>query len=118
KATFAANITRDDEKIDWTKKNEEIYNQIRGLHPWPVAYTAYQGERLKIWWAESDDSVYEGKPGEIIKVNHLEDFIVICGNNKGLRITEIQPAGKKRMSVKDYLQGATDRIKAGVQLVE
>jgi len=118
KATFAANITREDEQIDWNKTNEEVYNQIRGLHPWPVAYTAYQEERLKIWWAEMDDSVYEGTPGEIVKINDLEEFIVICGNNKGIRVTEIQPAGKKRMSVKDYLQGSADRMKTGVKLGE
>src|SRR5690625_1141074 len=42
-ATFAPNITREQEKIDWHQTNEEVYNQIRGLHPWPVAYTQYNG---------------------------------------------------------------------------
>ena len=118
KATFAANITREDEWIDWGKTNIEIYNQIRGLHPWPVAYTKYEGENLKIWWGESDDTVYDGRPGEIVKKNNNGDFVVVCGNQKGIRITEIQPAGKKRMSVKDYLQGSADRIKIGIHLGE
>lgn len=118
KATFAANITRADEQIDWNKSNLEIYNQIRGLHPWPVAYTTYEGKRLKIWWAELDEEAYQGKPGEIVKKNFPNDFVVVCGNQKGIRITEIQPAGNKRMAVKDYLQGSTDRIKIGIQLGE
>lgn len=117
-ATFAANITREDEEINWNKSNVEIYNQIRGLHPWPVAYTTYEGERLKIWWGEPDETTYNGKPGEIVEKNDTSDFIVVCGNQQGIKITEIQPAGKKRMSVKDYLKGAADRIKIGVQLGE
>lgn len=118
KATFALNITRDDEWINWEKTNVEIYNQIRGLHPWPVAYTTYEGKNLKIWWGEPDVTIYKGKPGEIVKKNNNEDFVVVCGNQQGIRITEIQPAGKKRMTVKDYLQGSAERIKIGVQLGE
>ncbi|MHA6251346.1 methionyl-tRNA formyltransferase [Oceanobacillus sp. CAU 1775] len=118
KATFAANITREDEEIDWNKTNIEIYNHVRGLHPWPVAYTTYEGKRLKIWWAELDETTYDEKPGVIIKKDDLDDFIVVCGNQKGLRVTDIQPAGSKRMLVKDYLQGSADRIKTGVQLGE
>ncbi|WP_164215413.1 methionyl-tRNA formyltransferase [Virgibacillus sp. YIM 98842] len=113
KATFAANIKRDEEKIDWTKSNQEIYNHIRGMHPWPVAFTTYENKNMKIWWAEMDDASYEGIPGEIVKIDDNEAIIVICGNQKGLRLTEIQPAGKKRMAVKDYLLGSTDRIKTG-----
>lgn len=118
KATFAANIRREDEWIDWKKSSTDIYNQIRGLHPWPVAYTSYEGKTLKIWWGEIDENEYSGKPGEIIKKNNQEDFVVVCGDKQGIRITEIQPAGKKRMTVKDYLQGSSERIKVGVQLGE
>src|SRR5690625_2914817 len=113
KATFASNIKRDEEKIDWTKSNLEIYNHIRGMHPWPVAFTTYENKNMKIWWAEIDDVFYEGIPGEVVKIDDNEAIIVICGNQKGLRITEIQPAGKKRMAVKDYLLGSADKIKTG-----
>ena len=50
--TFARNISREEERIDWTKGGKAIYDQIRGLHPWPVAYTVFQGENVKIWWSE------------------------------------------------------------------
>jgi methionyl-tRNA formyltransferase len=113
KATFATNIKRDEEKIDWTKSNREIYNHIRGMHPWPVAYTTYEKKNMKIWWAEMDDTTYKGTPGEIVEIVNGQAFIVICGDQKGLRITEIQPSGKKRMTVKDYLLGSADRIKTG-----
>src|SRR5699024_945981 len=49
-ATFAANIKREQEKIDWTNSNDVIYNQIRGLNPWPVAFTTHQNKPMKIWW--------------------------------------------------------------------
>jgi methionyl-tRNA formyltransferase len=112
-ATFATNIKRDEEKIDWNKSHWDIYNHIRGMHPWPVAYTTYEKKNMKIWWAEMDDEAYTGTPGEIVKIVDNQFFIVICGDQKGLRITEIQPAGKKRMAVEDYLRGAADRIKIG-----
>lgn len=116
KATFAANIKRDQEKIDWTKSNREIYNHIRGLHPWPIAFTTYEGEVMKIWWGEPDAQVYnKAEAGEIVQVNE-QNFVVVCGDQKGIRITEIQPAGKKRMNVGDYLLGAGNRIKTGTMM--
>ncbi|RLL45270.1 methionyl-tRNA formyltransferase [Oceanobacillus piezotolerans] len=117
KATFASNIKREQEKIDWNKSNTEIYNHIRGLHPWPVAFTTYKGKVMKLWWGEPVDTSYEGLPGEIVQVQE-DSFIVVCGNQQGIKLTEIQPAGKTRMSVKDYLRGSMDRIKIGVILGE
>ncbi|HLS10388.1 methionyl-tRNA formyltransferase [Lentibacillus sp.] len=114
RATFAYNIKREQERIDWRKRHDVIYNHIRGLHPWPVAYTTYNGKVMKIWWGEMDDGHYGGTPGEIAEIIGDEAFIVVCGNQKGIRITEIQPAGKKRMTVKQYLQGSPDRIKTGI----
>lgn len=116
KSTFASNIKRDQEKIDWKRNNIEIYNQIRGLYPWPVAFTEYQGNPMKIWKADLENNEYSGEPGEIVDIINDESLLVICGNKKSLRITEIQPTGKKRMKVKDYLLGASDRLKIGIVL--
>ncbi|WP_373895973.1 methionyl-tRNA formyltransferase [Virgibacillus natechei] len=115
KATFAMNIKREQEKVDWSKSNRQIYNHIRGLNPWPVAFTTYFGDIMKLWWGELDNEKYNGVPGEIIQKDN-EAFTVICGDQKGIRITEIQPAGKKRMTVAEYLQGSADRIKIGTHL--
>lgn len=114
-STFAPNITRDVEKIDWNQPNNSIYNHIRGLRPWPVAYTMYERQPMKIWWGEVDNSSYKGEAGEIVSIND-DSFTVVCGNQKGIRITEIQPAGRTRMTVGDYLRGAQDRIKKGIIL--
>lgn len=73
---------------------------------------------MKIWWGEPVEQVLNGEPGEIVAKENDEAFIVVCGNQKGIRITEIQPAGKKRMTVKDYLQGSSDRIQIGIKMGE
>ncbi len=112
KATFASNIKREQEKIDWAKTGEEIYNHIRGLHPWPVAYTKLNGSVIKIWWGEKVPNSTIGSPGEILSI--LEDgFIVKTGNETAIKITELQPSGKKRMSAVDYLRGAGSNLKTG-----
>lgn len=55
-ATYAFNITREQEQIDWSSSGEDIYNHIRGLCPWPVAYTTFDGDILKIWQAQKSIS--------------------------------------------------------------
>ncbi|TMN23530.1 methionyl-tRNA formyltransferase [Lentibacillus cibarius] len=111
-ATYAYNIKREQEKIDWQQPHDTVYNHIRGLHPWPGAFTTYEGNVMKIWWGEKDANTYAGTPGEIVHVDQTA-FVVVCGDQKGVRITEIQPAGKKRMAVSQYLQGSRDRLQTG-----
>ncbi|UTE75346.1 methionyl-tRNA formyltransferase [Rossellomorea sp. KS-H15a] len=116
KATFARNIKREQEKIDWTRDGEEIYNHIRGLHPWPVAYTTLDGSVMKVWWGEKV-SVTPSSPGKIIGIEE-DGFVVSTGNSTGIKITDLQPSGKKRMSAKDYLRGAGSHLEAGLMLGE
>lgn len=105
KATFAPNIKREQEKIDWTKTGETIYNHIRGLNPWPVAYTTYEGQVWKIWWGEKVAAQTNAEPGTIIAVER-DGIVVATGNETGIKITELQPSGKKRMSTAQFLLGA------------
>lgn len=105
-ATFAPNIKREQEKIDWTKSGEEIYNHIRGLHPWPVAFTEYEGKVMKIWWGEKIESTPEADPGTVLYTDS-DGPVVATGNGTAIKLTDIQPAGKKRMTSAQYLQGRT-----------
>ena len=109
KVTYARNISREQERIDWNRSAEEIYNQVRGLHPWPVAYTSFKEATMKIWWAEIAEGTTTGRPGEVVKL--AEDAIHVQTGKGILAITELQPAGKKRMAAKDYLTGP--KIQAG-----
>lgn len=113
KATFASNIKREQEKIDWTKDGEDIYNHIRGLHPWPVAYTTLNGDVMKIWWGQKVPSSTSAKSGTVVSIEK-DGFIVSTGNTTFIKITQLQPAGKKKMSAEQFLMGAT--IQVGTQL--
>ena len=106
KATFASNIKREQEKIDWSKSGEEIYNQIRGLNPAPVAFTTFENQLLKLWWGEKLPVQHNLTPGTIIGIDQ-DGFVVASGNKTAIKITELQPSGKKKMSGEDFLRGAT-----------
>jgi methionyl-tRNA formyltransferase len=106
-ATFAPNIKHEQEKIDWHKTGEEIYNHIRGLNPWPVAYTTLDGKPIKIWWGEKQLRPNIERPGTIVAVEK-DGFIVATGNSTAIKITELQPAGKKRMPAAQFLLGKPD----------
>lgn len=114
-ATFASNIKREQEKIDWAKDGEQIYNHIRGLHPWPVAYTTMEGQVIKVWWGEKTQTTKDAVPGTIIGIED-DGFIVKTGNSTGIKITDLQLAGKKRMTGTQYLNGAGASLSEGTKL--
>ncbi|WLD95104.1 methionyl-tRNA formyltransferase [Alkalihalobacillus sp. AL-G] len=103
--TYAPNISREMERIDWDQTGEEIYNRIRGLHPWPVAYTTVNGKQVKVWWGEKVTGKENQEAGTIIDFDE-RGLIIATGNDTAIRITELQPAGKKRMKATQYLAGA------------
>ena len=108
--TFAYNIKREEEKIDFNKTALEVHNQIRGMYPFPVAYTEYENEIMKICSSKVGDLV-KGLPGDIIKI-YDDGFGVMC-KDKEVIITRIKPSGKKEMSVKEYLNGKRESILGG-----
>ncbi|WP_062105122.1 methionyl-tRNA formyltransferase [Bacillus niameyensis] len=114
-ATFAYNITREQEEIHWNQAGEIIFNQIRGLSPWPVAYTKWNGTILKIWKAEK--CLVEGaeEPGAVIRIEK-ESFTIATENQMGIKVLEIQPAGKKKMSAEQFLRGAGSTLEIGDKL--
>lgn len=114
-ATFASNIKREQEKIDWTKPGETIYNHIRGLNPWPGAYTTIKGNVLKIWQSEKVSIHGHESPGTIVKIEE-DGFIVTSGNQTAIKVTELQPSGKKKMSAGQFLRGAGSDLTIGNQL--
>lgn len=116
-ATFAANIKREQEKIIWSKTGEEIYNHIRGLNPWPVAFTTLEGQVLKIWRAEKVPAIKTQEPGTITKIES-DGFTVSTGNDTSIKIIELQPSGKTKMLSEQFLRGAGSKISTGLRLGE
>jgi methionyl-tRNA formyltransferase len=116
-ATFAANIKREQEKIIWSNSGEEIYNHIRGLNPWPVAFTSMDGQVLKIWRAEKVTDLMKQEPGTILKIES-DGFTVSTGNETAIKIIELQPSGKTKMLSEQFLRGAGSKISIGSKLGE
>jgi methionyl-tRNA formyltransferase len=114
-ATFAANIRREQEKIIWTKTGEEIFNHIRGLNPWPVAFTTLNGQVIKIWRAEKITGQKSEVPGTILTIES-DGFSVSTGNETAIKITELQPSGKTKMMSEQFLRGS--KISIGTKLGE
>ena len=112
-------------RIDWRQGAETLDCLIRGLISWPGASTAYRGKTLKIWEEEvttkeelrgkvTDNRLDDAEPGTVVLVEK-DAFYVQTGEGV-LKILSVQPEGKKRMAVKDYLLGY--QIKAGEKLGE
>lgn len=101
--TYAKNISREQERMDWTKSATQLWNQVRGLNPWPGAYTTFAGQNVKVWQAERVAGKSGAEPGEII--HNDKEFVVQTGDGEALAITEIQPAGKKKLSIDEFLRG-------------
>lgn len=110
--TFAKNISREQERMDWNNSALQLHNQVRGLHPWPVAYTTLEGQVVKIWKVDTINTQTNEKPGTVVKIES-DYFVVQTGKSDAIRINELQPAGKKKMSAEDYLRGVGSKLRIG-----
>lgn len=102
-ATFVRILDKEMGNIDFTNSAVTIERLIRGLNPWPSAYTRLDGKTLKLWHAKVEDSEGMGQPGEIIELRR--DAIVIMTGKGALAIEELQLEGKKRMTTDAFLRG-------------
>jgi len=106
-AVYSPNISRDDERIDWSRPARAIFNQARGLNPFPGAFTTWNGDVLKIWRC-APPSANEGgnpshEPGTVLGASS-EGMLVQAGDGPVV-VTELQPAGKKAMSAAEFMRG-------------
>lgn len=106
KVSYSPMIQRGEEQIDWERTAEEINNKIRALTPAPGAYTLFDGERFKIWKASVvHNEKANQKPGVIEQINKKTLFVA-CLNSTLLSLEIVQPAGKGKMDIKNYLAGS------------
>ena len=106
--TVAFHLKPGEEIIDWTRSAQEIHNLVRALSPAPGAVTSFGDERIKIWETELVDSNFQGDfdnciPGTI--VGTCDSKVLVCCGDGVLAVTQVQPAGKNRMSAKAFLAG-------------
>lgn len=91
-------------RIDWNRPAKEIACQVRGLNPWPCAYTDCESGRLKVYLARALDEAPGAQPGTVVVSGTKEGLIVACGEGR-LEFLEIQAPNAKRMAAKNYLMG-------------
>ena len=108
-ATFAPRLTRDDGRIDWGRPARAIHDQVRGLHPWPHAYTYLGDARFLILGsriAEADDpgAARDVPSGTVIEASG-DRLVTAAGDGSALAITEIQPEGRRPLPARAFLAG-------------
>ncbi len=100
---YASMINKGMGEINWERKAKEIEQLIRGLNPWPSAYTRIHGKMLKLWKAEVFEDTVHKQAGEIVKIE--KDGIYVQTGEGLLKIRELQLEGKKRMDTASFLRG-------------
>lgn len=108
-ATFSPNLSAEEERLDWSKPAREVFNHIRGMNPWPVAHTLLDGQRFKIYEAELAEG--SGEAGQIIA--KTKKALVVAAGEGALSLKLVQPAGKPKMPIVDFLNGVGRGLEVG-----
>jgi len=109
-ATFAPMLRKEDGVIDWASDALSLERRVRGLQPWPNAYTSFRGQRLIVWRADAVEHMDGSQEtGRVLRAAG-DDLLIQCGRRSALRLFEVQPEAKRRMSVRDFLNGTHLKI--------
>lgn len=103
KSCYVGMIKKSMGDIDWSMDAQAIERLIRGLNPWPSAYTGWNGRVIKIWEASVIDKEYEGTCGQVVEAGR--DRLIVKTGKGGLSVLELQLQGKKRMDIGAFLRG-------------
>ena len=101
-ASYFPMLTKETGRIDWTRGARRVVNLVRGVVPWPGAWTEFGDGVLKIW--KASPAAGEGKPGEVLSGDAKNGLVVACGEG-AVRVEELQAPGAKRMPAEAYLRG-------------
>jgi methionyl-tRNA formyltransferase len=111
-ATFAPKLRKEEGLIDWKRSAREIANLVRGVNPWPGAYTHLDGQPLKIWQARVpafpravEERIAPPVPGAVIAASIDEGLLVACGGGEALLLLKVQSEGKKPLPTPEFLRG-------------
>ena len=103
RATYAYNISRQEEHVDFNKTSKEVFNQIRGLNSWPGAYAVLDDISIKLWLSKISENHYDAKPGTIVNLD--KNGMEIVTKDGSILITELQLPGKRKTNIKDFING-------------
>lgn len=114
-ATLAPRLKRSDGLIDWTLPADRIFGRVRGLRPWPGAFTAFRGKHLHLWWAAPETGTASPEPTPVgTLAQRTSGLFVACGESTWLELKEVQLEGRKRITGRDFANGV--RLQPGERL--
>jgi methionyl-tRNA formyltransferase len=111
RATYAQKLSKEEALIDWMRPASELEREIRAFNPWPVAYTSWQGQSLRIWQVTMLASSQQATPRTILHASH--EGIDIATGEGALRLIEVQLPGAKRLAVADFYNAHREKLKVG-----
>jgi methionyl-tRNA formyltransferase len=105
-ATYAPILKKEDGRIDWTKTAPQIYNRMRGFAPWPGSYSTFRRKTCHLWGHPKTSGGAEAPlaPGALVPT--AKDIYVVCGEGTRLRLESIQMEGRKKVSAREFANGA------------
>ncbi|HSN17510.1 MAG TPA: methionyl-tRNA formyltransferase [Gammaproteobacteria bacterium] len=101
--TYAAKLTKEEARLDWTRTATELARAVRGYNPWPVAYTVHLGQPLRIWRAIPVTATAAQPPGTVLKAGR--EGIDVAAGEGVLRVLQMQPAGGRVQSAAEFANG-------------
>lgn len=104
-ATLAPRLTKELGRIDWSRGAREIYNQMRGLAPWPGAYSTFRGRLCHVWGRPEEAAPAQDEAPGLFAVT-AEGVYVVCGRSNRLRLEAVQMEGRKRVTAREFVNGA------------
>lgn len=108
-ATYAPKMTKEEGLIDWSEPARTTYNKVRGLQPWPTAWTLFRGGRCVIRRSGPTGMATGLAPGTIARAEG-DDLVVACGGGSAMRIYELQPEGKRAMTAREFHSGYRPQV--------
>ena len=113
-ATYAPIMKKEDGLISWMLNAREITGRVRGFQPFPTAFTYFEGKKLTIWDCRPSDAAHNlSAPGTVLEARG-DKLLVACGSDSVIELVEIQLEGKRRMAIRDFLNGT--KLKPGDML--
>ena len=114
--TFSPTIKPEEEQLDFDQTATHIDDKVRGLRPAPIAYAILDGKRTKFWDVTPLDETVTQAPGQVVRKTKHE-LVLAAGQQTALAVNTIQPAGKPKMTITDFLNGAADKFNTGEQVI-
>ena len=115
--TFSPNIQPEQEALDFYNQTaSEIDHQVRGMRPAPIAYAMLDGKRTKFWDVTPLDETVSQAAGQVVRKTKHE-LVIAAANGTALAVNALQPAGKPKMTITDFLNGSADKFATGEQVI-